>query len=151
MLARECMNHNTKECEMEIEKLLKDKDFMDRVAAQFIKEREDRFNRNNAFRYSPTFANMVAAINSKAGRIDSEGYGYFPDREKSDAGWDAFDDAEIREMFDLCSNPNSEFIDPGSLLWDMECPFPACVYTIGGLRISWISGQGTSIMIHGES
>lgn len=145
------MNHNTNGCEMDIEKLLNDKDFMDRVAARFIKEREDRFNRNNAFRYSPTFDNMVAAINAKGGRIDSEGYGYFPEREKASAGWELFNDAEIREMFDLCSDPESEFVDPHSLCWDMECPFPACVYTVGGLRISWITGQGTSIMIHGEN
>lgn len=42
---------------------------MNQVAAQFIKEREDRFNRNNAFRYSPTFDNMNCR-NQRQGRAD---------------------------------------------------------------------------------
>lgn len=134
---------------MDIEKLLNDKNFVDRVVARFVKEREERFARNRDFRYSPTFSNMLDAINAKGGQIDSEGYAYFPDREKEAAGWELFSDVEIREMFDLCSDPESEFVDPGSLCWDMECPFPRCVFTVGGLRVSWITGQGTSIMIHG--
>lgn len=41
--------------------------------------------------------------------------------------WEQFNDAEIREMFDLCSDPESELSDPLLLCWDMERPFPACV------------------------
>jgi uncharacterized HAD superfamily protein len=108
---------------------------------------EAKLKRNKAFRYSQTFADMVSAITSKNGDIDSEGYEYFPDREKATAGWEAFNDNDIKSMFELCSDPHSDLVDNGSYVENAECSFIMCDYTVGGLNVRHMVGDSPVITI----
>ena len=130
-----------------IREMMKDPALITELVERWRVEKQARNVKMFEFRDGETFKKMVAALAAVNGQIDSETFAYFPERAMASAGWSAFTIDDVTAMFDMCSDPRAEWVDPGSVIRDAECPFPAFEYTITGLRIGLMTGQGTAIVI----
>jgi hypothetical protein len=150
LLYQQIKNRKDSIMDDKIKAILSDDSFWDGVVEKLKTQQQQDKTQRELFSQSQTFSDMLSSLtqaNQPLG-FNSENFAYFPDKIKTELGWQSYTDEQIEQFIDVMEYADGLPKEQRHI--DEECPFYNQNFEFHGLFVSILSGQGTIIGIHNK-
>lgn len=131
---------------MNIAEILKNID-MDKFAKEFMESRKQEEEKKELFWNSALCESMIQDMIKVNQGFDEETFSYFPDKVKSQFGWDAISNDDIQQFINVMADSSIGVPENTEPEVDEDCMFDNSNFAKRGINVFVMYGQGRAVSL----